>query len=254
MNETLDAVAEVIAVKKPDRRPKAHANGDTAAAKRSKLIAERIAVIEKRFALGEPLSRADKKLANLPVENTEGTVNGYGGVIGHIFKHHGVTLLKTSLSAWTRGNSLPVGCHEPFPACEPPNRYRIETFMAWVVKHIPKPSETAKNGKANGEITDYVGERHRIAMLREKKQLLWAEQENDVKYVLRSDSESALDTVVQKLRSFIRNAWRRQLNADTQTELRKRGFTDAQLATVAEVYAEVGKTIIRNIEDQCEKA
>ena len=258
----------------PPNAAESHAAADSEAAKQSEtgkpangaaVVFDKAAADEKRkskicerYENGQYVSRTDKQFAGIEDSSVHqsGTVKGYTGVIQHVREHHGVTLHRTQLSAWSYGRSLPQGCTEPFPPLEPPDRHRISTFMRWIVAYIPKPSETAKKNGRNGNLplTDYIGERQRLAMERERKELLWAEQEKGEKYVLRTDSEAALEAVVQKFRSIIRNAWRRQLKADMQAELRSHGFTDQQMAAIQDVFGEVGRKIIRNIEDACEKA
>src|SRR5258708_7865696 len=93
--------------------------------------AERKANIRLRYTRGQYVSRTEKQFAGMDDDpiHQNGTVRGYGGVIEHIRQHHGITLSKTTLSSWSHGRSLPQGCTEPFPPCEPPDRHRISTFM-----------------------------------------------------------------------------------------------------------------------------
>lgn len=231
-------------------------NGAVHELSKAELDERRRGKIRARYADGKPVSLADRKWAGIADED-DGFVRGYVGVIGHVFKVHGVTLSKVSIGAWRRGTSLPPGCNDPFPEPEPPDKFRISTFMPWILKHVPKPSENARNGRRNGKIVDWVGEKQRIIALREQRKLDKEKREDDGKHILRSDHEAASAMIVAKLRSIVLNAWKRQFATEMQpgfAKLVQSGLAgDALIAAGRDLFGEVGRKVIKNIEDQCEK-
>jgi hypothetical protein len=141
---------------------------------------------------------------------SENISGGQRGVSNWIRNNYpGVVCNQTDISRWMKGEYLPSGCTENFPAYEDAGRYKTDAVRGWVEKYLVK-NTVGQNLPLN---LDYRAAQEKLDYERSLEEYRVWQQANSEKFVEINEVERAGAAMGAALRMLTREAIERQFPA-----------------------------------------
>ena len=244
-----------------------------------KIVKKRIAAIRAAYAAGEPVTRADRRLAGLPVGGEPGDEAVVGGTstVAEMEEDKCDTLAsiqrkldlyyrddrrvriiisKQLVSDWQKGNRLPEGVPPPPGRIANSRFWSISQWIEWFDKYMFPHLRVGGDGAAatSHDLLARAAQAEAQKKIRDDQR---SEFEFDLlrgKYIERAVAKRTVLGALQKMRGMVKLAMERNNTASRRNYLRDLGVAEELLARFVEFDDALAKRIVDDIEQQCEEA